>query len=192
MVEEFDEEQQSHLSDKPFFDENCFSRLNKLMNNDIAQLYKSKSWSNVSDVIDHDPNAWLQARPKQLVKLLEKLTGLKISDTFGSFYIAKTIEQLYGVRNLRLVLPLSFRHNLLTNSFSGSKFLIQLNANLMPGEDCMLTLRSEDKRKTRPKNSTIKLPSTLSVSCMKLQGGHGPPAPSADALCICVVLFSSS
>jgi len=29
--------------------------------------------------------------------------------------------------------------------------------------------------KTRPKNSTIKPPSTLSVSCMKIQGGYGPP-----------------
>jgi len=34
--------------------------------------------------------------------------------------------------------------------------------------------------KTRPKNTTIKPPFTLSVSCMKIQG-HGPPAPSANA-----------
>jgi len=30
------------------------------------------------------------------------------------------------------------------------------------------------RNKTRPKNSTIKPSSTLSVSCMKIQGGHGP------------------
>jgi len=34
--------------------------------------------------------------------------------------------------------------------------------------------------KTRPKNSTIKPLSILSVSCMKIQGGsYGPPSPSS-------------
>jgi len=32
-------------------------------------------------------------------------------------------------------------------------------------------------RKTRSKNSIIKPPSTLALPCMKIQGGHGPPAP---------------
>jgi len=33
----------------------------------------------------------------------------------------------------------------------------------------------------RPKNSTIKPLSTISVPCMKIQGGHGlPPAANAD------------
>jgi len=32
--------------------------------------------------------------------------------------------------------------------------------------------------KTRPKNNTIKPPSTLLVSCMKIQGGHGSPLPT--------------
>jgi len=31
--------------------------------------------------------------------------------------------------------------------------------------------------KTRPKYSTIRPPSILLVPCMKIQGGHGPPAP---------------
>jgi len=35
--------------------------------------------------------------------------------------------------------------------------------------------------KTRPKYSIIMPPSTLSVICMKLHGGHGPPAPDVDA-----------
>jgi len=36
--------------------------------------------------------------------------------------------------------------------------------------------------KTRPKNSTIKPPSTLSVSSMKIQGGHGPPDDAHEHL----------
>jgi len=36
----------------------------------------------------------------------------------------------------------------------------------------------ESQRKKRPKNSIIyKPPSTLSVSCMKIQRDHGPPLP---------------
>jgi len=33
--------------------------------------------------------------------------------------------------------------------------------------------------KTRPKNRTIKPPSTLSVSCMKIQGEPRPPSANA-------------
>jgi len=33
------------------------------------------------------------------------------------------------------------------------------------------------QKKTRPKNSTIKPPSTLSVSCMNIQGSHAPSCP---------------
>jgi len=33
----------------------------------------------------------------------------------------------------------------------------------------------------RPKNSTFKPLSTTSVLCMKIQGGHGPLLPDADA-----------
>jgi len=35
----------------------------------------------------------------------------------------------------------------------------------------------EQQKKTRPKNSTFKPPSTLSVPCMKFQGGTAPPCP---------------
>jgi len=38
--------------------------------------------------------------------------------------------------------------------------------------------------KTRPKNSTIKLPSTVSVLCIKIQRGHIPPAPRCRRPCI--------
>jgi len=36
----------------------------------------------------------------------------------------------------------------------------------------------EATEKNKTKNSTIKSPSTLSVSCMKIQEGHGPSLPS--------------
>jgi len=48
-----------------------------------------------------------------------------------------------------------------------------------------LTLRQEQRQKNfqeeQRKNSTIKPLSTLSVSCMKNPGEHGPLCPSADA-----------
>jgi len=43
--------------------------------------------------------------------------------------------------------------------------------------------RGGQRKKTRPKNSTIKSPSALSVSCMKIQGrGHGPILPPLPTL----------
>jgi len=37
--------------------------------------------------------------------------------------------------------------------------------------------RGRETEKTRPKNSTIKPRSALSVSCMKIQGGRSLPCP---------------
>jgi len=43
----------------------------------------------------------------------------------------------------------------------------------------------EGNGKTRSKNSTIKPPSTLSVTPMKIQGSHGPfLPPTADAYAV--------
>ena len=42
------------------------------------------------------------------------------------------IEQVYGARNKRLILPQSFRHNLVAYSLSGSKLLLELNNSSMP------------------------------------------------------------
>jgi len=41
-------------------------------------------------------------------------------------------------------------------------------------------MEEDNGKETRPKNSTIKPSSTLSVSCMQIQGAW-PPCPSADA-----------
>jgi len=41
--------------------------------------------------------------------------------------------------------------------------------------------RRAPTKKPRPKNSTTKPFSTLSVPCMKTQGDHGPPVPAGDA-----------
>jgi len=47
--------------------------------------------------------------------------------------------------------------------------------------------------KTRSKNSTIKSLSTLSVPCMKIQGGYGSPVPRCRRPClrICVAIYWS-
>jgi len=41
--------------------------------------------------------------------------------------------------------------------------------------------QGEGATEKRPKNSTIKPLSTLSAPCMKIQGGHSPLPPAANA-----------
>jgi len=70
-----------------------------------------------------------------------------------------------------------------------SKFTVKLSVGFLVQNDVLETRASAEKfsgggggnRKMIPKNSTIKPPSTLSVPYLKIQGGHGLPAPAAYA-----------
>ena len=72
--------------------------------------------------------------------MLEKLTNNTINNDHGCFIIAYLIEQLYSSQDEKLVLPLSFRHNILTYSFSHSRSLINtINSFLPAGSKTYLT-----------------------------------------------------
>jgi len=49
--------------------------------------------------------------------------------------------------------------------------------------------RVSQRKKTRPKNSTIKLPSTLSVSCMKIQWGSTLSCPHLPTLVVPYIIY---
>ena len=49
-----------------------------------------------------------------------------------TFFIAKVIEQVCGLRNSRPVLPLNFRHNLASYLLSDNKDLLRLNSSAFP------------------------------------------------------------
>ena len=72
--------------------------------------------------------------------MLEKLTSNTINNDHSCFIIAYLIKQLYSSQNEKLVLPLSFRHNILTYSFSHSRSLINtINSFLPAGSKTYLT-----------------------------------------------------
>ena len=85
-----------------------------LIKQDIAKLWKDKSCTKADYLVNYKPSNWIKERPLPLIKLLEKLTNNSINNDHGCLRIACLIEQLYSSRNERLVLPLSFRHNILT------------------------------------------------------------------------------
>ena len=103
-----------------------------LIKQDIAQLWKVKTWTKAGYLVNYKPNNWIKERPLPLRKLLEKLTIVSFKNEHVSLKIAYLTEQLYSSRKKRLVLPLSFRHNIFTYSFSHSRSLIGTNNSFLP------------------------------------------------------------
>ena len=111
-----------------------------LIKQDIAKLWKDKSFTKADYLVNYKPSNWIKERPLPLIKLLEKLTNNTINNDHGCFIIAYLIEQLYSSQDEKLVLPLSFRHNILTYSFSHSRSLINaINSFLPAGSKTYLT-----------------------------------------------------
>ena len=106
--------------------------INTLIEKDITKLFKNKSCSSVEKVVTYSPVQWLDERPTEIVNFFSKLCAKNPRESNDAFFIAKLIEQVYGLRNSRLVLPLSFRHNLVSYSLSGSKDLLRLNSSTFP------------------------------------------------------------
>ena len=103
------------------------------MDQDLCALSTASSRCDIIQTLDYNVVEWLNQRPKEVVELFSRLCQTSADDKSGAYKIAKAIEQVYGARSSRLVLPLSFRHNLMAYSLSGSKLLVQLNASWMPG-----------------------------------------------------------
>ena len=123
-----------------FQDETLLAPVAGLIKQDIAKLWKDKSCTKADYLVNYKPSNWIKERPLPLIKLLEKPTNNTINNDHGCLGIAYLIEQLYSSRNEKLVLPLSFRHNILTYSFSHSRSLIDANNSFFPaGSNTYLT-----------------------------------------------------
>ena len=111
-----------------------------LIKQDIAKLWQNKSCTKAVYLVNYKPSNWIKERPLPLIKLLEKLTNNTINNDHCCLRIAYLIDQLYSSRNDRLVLPFSFRHNILKYSFSHSRSLIDANNSFLPaGSNTYLT-----------------------------------------------------
>ena len=109
--------------------------INPLIQKDIASLYNDLNKCSLETLLKYDPGTWLEDRPPELSSLLCKICGFKNSlenSPEENFKLAKFVEYIYGCRNAKLVLPLSFQENLLIHSLSRSKRLISYNCKINP------------------------------------------------------------
>ena len=123
-----------------FQDETLLAPVAGLIKQDIAKRWKDKSCTKADYLVNYKPSNWIKEEPLPLIKLLAKLTNNTINNDHGCLRITYLIEQLYLSRNEKQVLPLSFRHNILTYSFSHSRSLIDANNSFFPaGSNTYLT-----------------------------------------------------
>ena len=81
----------------------------------------------MNSLLPYDIQNWLRESPPTLIDHLKQLCCLGNSQK--SLYLpVKLIEQIYNCRNQRLVMPLSFRENIVTYKKSNSPMLSTLKA----------------------------------------------------------------
>ena len=110
----------------------CHFDLVDAISKDIATLYKEKPCNSIAKLLSYNAKEWLAKRPKELKDLLSEICNLNLDNNRSAVMLAKCIEQIYCCRNQQLVLPLSFRQNLLGYSLSNSKLLVNINGATSP------------------------------------------------------------
>jgi len=102
--------------------------LDNLIKDDISNLNNEENKCSINQLLAYNPEKWLDERPPEFVNLIRSLCGRSSQP----FKVAKTIEYIYGCRNSKLVLPLSFQENILIYSLSRSKTLVSYSGKLNP------------------------------------------------------------
>ena len=100
---------------------------------DISTLKHKKK--DFETLLHFDPVQWIHNRPPELVDILCTLCGIDLhkDDQNKCMIIVKLLELIYGARNSRLILPLSFYENLLTFIETRNKKLISFKNKFAPG-----------------------------------------------------------
>lgn len=99
---------------------NICSYISSLVKLDIASLFKD-GIPTTDSLLSYSPRAWLEARPPQLIELICSICDIDKHDERKTYILAKAVEQIYYLRNSRLILPLSFRESLITYTWTNSK-----------------------------------------------------------------------
>ena len=86
--------------------------------------------------MNYDGKIWLQKRPILLRSFLSTLLDLSPEQEEDVPQIINCIEQLYSTRNKLLILPMSFRQNLLAYSLSGRKLIMNMIGKTRPAGSC--------------------------------------------------------
>ena len=102
--------------------------LDNLIKDDISNLYNEENKCSINQLLAYNAEKWLDERPPEFVNLIRSLCGRSCQP----FKVANAIEYIYGCRNSKLVLPLSFQENILIYSLSRSKTLVSYSGKLRP------------------------------------------------------------
>ena len=111
-------------------------QLRQQVKKDIKEMDTCTSRMNMKSLIDYSPSTWLGERPKELIALLESLFDCKVhdgQDNVSKVIMPKVVEQVYKGVNTRIVLPLSFRENMLSYSASTCKKLVNYDGQTSAG-----------------------------------------------------------
>lgn len=129
-----DDSDPSHCSydSQCFFPDEILEKLGKEVREDCRLLYHERPCSDIDKLISFNSRDWLIGRPKNLVKFLSLLCSLNLNNEIDVIKLCMIIEQMYGCINQRMILPNSFRNNLLTYSLSNSKLLVNFNGKCRP------------------------------------------------------------
>ena len=119
--------------------------LEKIVKDDIAKLYKKRNYT-LDELLQYDPQNWLNERPKELLSLLMNLCQLESVkfDDKKSYLLAKLVEQMYHLRNTHILLPLSLRENVLFYSLTSSKRATNFVNSIAPAGSYRTILRCLD------------------------------------------------
>ena len=115
-----------------FFSDEILEKLEKEVREDCRLLYHGRPCSDIDKLISFKSSDWLKDRPKNLVKFLSSICSLNLNNEIDVIKLCMIIEQMYGCINQRMILPNSFRNNLLTYSLSNSKLLVNFNGKCRP------------------------------------------------------------
>ena len=103
---------------------------------DISNIKEEDSIS-FDGLSSFDPCNWLGQRPFDLVPLICNLCGYSLpAENLPKpvlMKVVKIIKIIYGARNSRIVLPLSFYENVVTFTQTRNKKLIKINNRISPG-----------------------------------------------------------
>ena len=119
--------------------ENIGMQLAALVKADVKALYNDKSKLSIEKLLEYNCHDWLNKRPPVVQSSLLYCVTYQIcnikdqhltSDPSLEFALARIVEQIYSLTNKNLVLPLSFKENILTYKLTHSKQLINYNARL--------------------------------------------------------------
>ena len=81
-------------------------------------MFNTRPCKQMDLLTNYSAKSWLKERPEKLMSFLPAMWNLNSEEEFDAYEIASLIEQLYGCRNEKLALPISFRHILLTYNLS--------------------------------------------------------------------------